>query len=360
MQISGIRLGALVLLIAGAIGLGGVVGAVATRGQWLTGAHPPRNVDDQSLPSDTVIVVGAGEVDVEGGLLALSPMPNGIVRSIPVKDGQKVKSGAALCELDASLADAYVEQARIARQSATLNLQQAQQSARQHELLKKQQKLAQEVAETRLEAARAQLPRIEKNVATKLADELDLKAARDQIRVLEQAVAAEKLRLELLRDTDAKLIVELATRQMEHADQQLDAARKQRGYFTLAAPEDGVVLRVTARLGQVWSGLQRDPAVWFRPDRPWIIRCEIDQQYAHRVHAGMPCTIHDDQQGTLTWTGKVQSCSVWIGPRRTAGDDTLFRRDVRTMECIVAVDNADDNLRIGQRVRVVVREQNAR
>jgi hypothetical protein len=101
------------------------------------------------------------------------------------------------------------------------------------------------------------------------------------------------------------------------------------------------------------------PAVWFRPDEPWIVRCEVEQRYVYRVHEGMKCEVFDDRLDKPSWTGTVQQCSRWIGPKRQQSDTPLAWHDVKVMECIVVLDKPQEEPLIGQRVRVVFRGKSA-
>jgi multidrug resistance efflux pump len=211
------------------------------------------------------------------------------------------------------------------------------------------------VAKANLQAKKSQVEYIEKRVQDKLADKLELKAAQELLPGLQDAVELEESRKKQLKDTDPDLAVQLAKDAYDDALLQLDLAKIQRNFCTLKAPEAGWVLRINVRPGQLWNPYGAFPAMQFRPDRPWTVRCEIDQIYATKVKPGMPCDIFDDRLDKSTWKGTVQSCSDWIAPRRVDPNDPAAFHDVRTMECIIRLDETKDVPRVGQRVRVVIR-----
>src|SRR5205823_672669 len=61
------------------------------------------------LPDDAVLVVGSGEVDVDGGVLSLAPPVLGVVEALPVQEGQTVPSGAVLLRLRADAARSQLQ-----------------------------------------------------------------------------------------------------------------------------------------------------------------------------------------------------------------------------------------------------------
>ena len=122
---------------------------------------------------------------------------------------------------------------------------------------------------------------------------------------------------------------------LRSADGQLQLAREQLYNQSLRAPADGSILRVLVSPGQIWGPSAEQPAVWFCPDKPRIIRCEINQRFSRRVRQGQSATIYDDVDETRLGTGVVERCSLWISHRRSLIDEPLQRNDVRTLECVV-------------------------
>jgi multidrug resistance efflux pump len=122
----------------------------------------------------------------------------------------------------------------------------------------------------------------------------------------------------------------------------------------LKAPADGTVLRVLVRPGEVLSSQPRQPAVWFCPQTPRIVRAEVDQEFGYRVALGQPAVIRDDSTAAVTWRGQVYRVSDWYTHRRSILQEPLQLNDVRTLECLIAVEPGQAPLRIGQRVLVTL------
>jgi hypothetical protein len=95
--------------------------------------------------------------------------------------------------------------------------------------------------------------------------------------------------------------------------------------------------------------------VVFCPDGQRIIRAEVEQEFARDVAVGQAAAVQDDTtaDGPI-WHGRVFRVSDWYTRRRSILQEPLQLNDVRTLECLVALDPGQQPLRIGQRVRVTI------
>ena len=99
------------------------------------------------------------------------------------------------------------------------------------------------------------------------------------------------------------------------------------------------------------GGLQQ--AIVFRPDGPLVVRAELDQEFLGRVRAGMTATVTDDvRPDAPVWKGKVEGVGNWVARRRSIVLEPGEMNDVRTVECIIALEGKPEEMLIGQRVRV--------
>jgi hypothetical protein len=67
----------------------------------------------------------------------------------------------------------------------------------------------------------------------------------------------------------------------------------------------------------------------------------------------MVAEFYDDNRQKKLGKGKVVRLAPWIAQRRSLLDEPFQRNDVRTLECMVSVDDSVEELKIGQRLRVV-------
>jgi hypothetical protein len=72
------------------------------------------------------------------------------------------------------------------------------------------------------------------------------------------------------------------------------------------------------------------------------------------VKVGQPAVVEDDTSVGATWRGQVMRLSDWYTQRREVAEEQLQLKDVRTLECLIALDPGQPPLRIGQRVRATI------
>jgi multidrug resistance efflux pump len=93
--------------------------------------------------------------------------------------------------------------------------------------------------------------------------------------------------------------------------------------------------------------------VLFLPDGPLVVRADLEQEFLGRVKEGMKATVRDDARAdSPTWTGKVIRVGQVVARKKTILLEPGEMNDVRTVECVVALDGNPDGLLVGQRMRV--------
>jgi hypothetical protein len=104
----------------------------------------------------------------------------------------------------------------------------------------------------------------------------------------------------------------------------------------------------------VLSSQSKQAAILFAPDGTRLVRAELDQEFAGRVHQGQPAVVEDDAASGQRWTGRVLRVADWYHSRRTILKEPAPPLDVRTVECLIELDAGQAQPRLGQRVRVTI------
>jgi multidrug resistance efflux pump len=316
-----------------------------------TQADPDGREEGSRVARPVLVVLGVA--DVEGGVLSLSPIRPGRVVEVPVAENEMVRTGAVLLRLDDEAARRQVEEAEAALEAAEAQLTQAGQAPRQHQLLLAQQDAAVAAARHELAAARLIAAPKEEMAKMKQLPLAEAEAAVEQVKRLEAAVDAEQAKRDALALRDPTQDVKRAEADVRAKRALLDQARHALQEHTLRAPSDGLVLRVLTSPGEALGPQPRQPALLLAPDKPRIVRAEVEQEFVGRVVVGQRAEAEDDAGGAgPPWRGRVVRVAEWFGQRRTILPDTPVFQDVRTLECIVHLDSGQPPLRIGQRVRV--------
>lgn len=312
----------------------------------------PDSPTDRDLPLPRVVCFG--HVDVEEGVASLYPLVAGRVTAVPARENTDVKAGAELVRLDDELAELRVREAEADYDAAREQRTQADKLLDQHRLKQAQQKSAVEAVTQRLSGSREIMARKRELEKGQHVSAREVRAAEALVKELEAVQKAETNKLEELNLYDPEAAIRRAQSELDAKESRLKQARRGVKECVLTAPSDGMVLRVLVRPGEVLGPQPRQPAVLFCPRGPRIVRAEIEQEYAGRVTLNQVASVQDDTTASMTWRGKVIRISDWYTHRRSVLQEPFQFNDVRTLECIVALDKDQPALRIGQRVRVVV------
>jgi multidrug resistance efflux pump len=308
------------------------------------------------------LIVCFGYADLEGGIMTLHPSQPGRVDEILVKENDTVPAGAALLRLNDRAARLRVEEAKAILDEATARLAQAEKGPELHRLKIGQQQAVVQTARYRLDASRhtlrARQERLKgETMGRSRPDPSTVEGVAStvqRVKEFEEVVREEEKKLAALELEDPA--VELGRVQAEVATMRarLLQAEQVLEEHTLRAPKAGKVLRIFVTPGELLGAQPKKMAIQFCPDRPRVVRAEVDQAFALRVEVGQPALVEDDCSSESTWRGRVIRISDWYTERRQIAEEHLQLKDVRTLECLISLDPGQPPLRIGQRVRVTI------
>lgn len=288
-----------------AFGIGSLMLVVLALGACSKPADAPSPAPTQT----PFAAVARGRIDIEGGLLKLSSARGGTLAGVAVHEGEQVKQGQLLASLDSRPAQLGVDTAKA----------QLQQAQAQLGLLEIKQ------ASAKLRARRLTAAAAAGADAGQNAD--DARGASEQLGA--QAAAA-------------RAAVAIARQKLAEADYALQQD-------SLRAPLDAQVIRVSAQAGATVAP-DTGPLFVLLPDKPRIVRAELNESFVGTVHPGMRAEVADDDGGNGHWDAYVVRVGQVYGPDPLENDPQL-RADTRTVECVLAF-TQPRSLRIGQRVIV--------
>lgn len=270
---SGLAIGIVALVVA----LAGCSSRVADQ--------PPAS----SAPASEWLAVARGQVDVEGGMVQVVALAGGVVAAVKVEQGEHVAAGQVLATLDARAAENAVAVAKSSVVEAEATLAELQASLKQ---------------------------------ATWSAEHLSA-AAREGTATGAAAVEARSTLATLqAKQAAAKAVLDATRHQLAGAQLALDET-------TLRAPVAGTVVTRDVALGQAVAAASGPPLFTLLPDRPYIVRAQVDARDAAHLQPGMRAEVQRDSgfgpvyQATVLRVGKVlQSATMAPSPlERALADD---------------------------------------
>jgi macrolide-specific efflux system membrane fusion protein len=255
------------------------------------------------------VAMARGQVDVEGGLIRVVAARDGRVDEVHSEDGDTVRQGDVLALLDQ-------RQARIGIGVAAANLGQA---------------------EAQVAVLKARIPQTDVQ-ARRLVEAAGAGAATGQS-AEDAAAALAVLKAEV---NAAEATVKVARQHVDEAQGELDAR-------VVKAPAAGRIVRRSVHVGDVLTAQNATELFQLLPERPRIVRAELNEAYVDLVKPGMQAeVVRDSDQGTAV-PAKVLRVGEVFGPSRLT-DDPVERAGAHDVECVLQLEGGD--FRIGQRVLV--------
>lgn len=274
-----------------------------------TGACTDGESADAPAAASRYLAMARGEIDVEGGLVQVTAPRDGRIVEVAVEEGDDVKAGAVLAKLDARQARSAVDVADAGRAEA----------------------------EARVAVLKAKLPAAT-DAAKRVGEAASAGAATGQS-ADESATTVAVLKAEIAA---AEAAVKVARAQADAARMELDA-------LTLTAPVAGRIVHRPVHVGDVVSMAAATELFRILPDRPRIVRAELNEAYVDRIKPGMRAEIvRDSDEGTAI-PAKVVRVGEVFGPSRL-DDDPVERAGAHDVTCVLALEGGE--FRIGQRVLV--------
>lgn len=330
---SGFILKALIWLIL----LAGIGAAVA----WYAMQEAEYEVTTQVLArgpvEETVAAISSGAVmPDEKAMVAAGTM--GVIEAVHVEEGQRVKKGDLLVELQHGELDAQVEVAKANLVVAQSRLEQAKVGV----------SLSQEVSQTRVgqasaqkEAAQADYARMKALLDQKAISPAEMEKIRLALRVAEEATNAatagkkeDQLRVQDVASAEALIV------QLEAAIKAAEAARDRAFVY---APIDGVVAKINLRKGEATA--MGVPLMQLVNDAVKYIEAPFDEANAAQIKVGEPARIELDAYPDQEFAGEVTYVSPVIIPNMDLS---------RTFTVRVKINDNEDKYVVGMSAGVTI------
>jgi multidrug resistance efflux pump len=327
----------------------------------------PTTADTNKAPAERSFagpagVVCLGTVDLEiapGGFIPLFPVQAGEVTDVLVYESQPVKKGDVLLKVDNEAQIQTVALAEVGVRLAEAQFAQAQQLAERYKAGVEAQSAAVEAGKHKITAAEFRLHRERDKFKavnqTQTSNSDELNAVTEELNAAKSALAAEEGKLHEIQATRPDAKIREAEEGVAAARQKLEQARLALRKCVLEAPADGTILRINVAKGAVLGPQSRQAAMLFAPAGPRVVRAEVEQEFAHRVQAGMTAVVQDEAGGQSTWHGRVKRLGAAYLPKRSNGGPESFSfggSDSRVLECLIELEPGQPQPLIGQKVRV--------
>ena len=284
-----------------------------------------------------------GNVDVR--TVSLAFRVSGRLESVHFDEGQKVKKGEVIAELDDALYQEYLNQidAEIAMQKATI--EKLESGYRKEEIAKAEAQLLQ--SSVTLERAQKEYARMERLYSTKsISDQQydDAKAAYDTANA--QHLYAQSA-AQLLKNGYEKEDILSAKAKLSALQAQRELSKINLEDTKLYAPTDGTVITRIYEAGSIVNPAQS--VVEIAKDDEYWVRSYMSERYLGTVKTGLKATIATDNGKTYEGTVSFISSIAEFTPKTVQTEE--LRTDL-VYRFRIVLKEFDDNIRQGMPVTV--------
>ena len=347
------------LALVGLVGVGLTLLAAAHE----PGDRPPEPAKPTASTDQQLVCLGT--VDTEDKMIGIYPdnfpQPSQVTKVL-VNEGDEVRKGQPLLELDTEMYTLKVAEAEAGVKAALADLAKAEALVAAHRVemdyLDKTWKAKQAAVEAKRKELEANKQAAE---ITKNKNILDIEAATAALQEAELNLDAARIKWQGMKDQAPTYAVELANAGLTRARELKRQAEHALAQATCTAKAAGTIVRSFVSEGsQFGPTVSREPAFWFVKKGPPLVRAEVTQEFAGRIHQNQRATIVDESANRPEdprWTGKVTRVGNQFLPKRHSSGSALDIfpvNDDRVLECIVSLDldKGQAPPRFGQKVRI--------
>jgi len=299
-------------------------------------------------------VAGWGRIEGASEEIRIGSKMPGIVREMPVAEGERVAAGQLLVVLDHEEHRARVDAARAEVERAEARLRLLEAGARPEERERADSGVLEAAAVA--DAARAQLARFQELRRLGLVSTSDFdQSARDARTAAARLAASRQMAAQVRGPARAEELdiarseIRLASARLVEAEVLLDATQ-------LRSPVDGLVVRHYLHAGEsIRVDQVGNPIISVIDDSRCRARAQIDDSEVARIAVGQPATVTSDAYRNTVFRGTVRSLAGAVRKKSLFSDDPTETHDREVLEAVIELDPGDKRCPIvGLRVDVAV------
>ena len=309
-----------------------------------------------STPSE-YLIAGAGRVEPSSENIKLGSEINGKLKRIYVEEGDSVRRGQVLAELENSDYRAQVESAEAEVMQKQAELRKVINGARQQERREALSSVAE--AEAVMNNARADMIRRRELFAAGV-------ISREEEDRYEKEYEVAKARYDEMSQHHA--LVDADAREEDHAiaqanlqlaQAQLDNARALLQKTYIRSPIDATVLRKHHREGESVSNSTSapDPIFTIGDKSALRVRVDVDEADVSKLTLGQRAYVTADAYGDRRLPGHVVRIGEELGRKNVRTDEPTERVDMKILETLVELDKGVE-LPVGLRVNAYIVKEN--
>jgi HlyD family secretion protein len=336
-----------------------VVVALSGIGFWIYGPTPAIRAATQpveakpasSSPSKgvSISVASPGRIEAQSDAIEVGGGVDGVIRSIFIREGQNVRRGQVLAELECGDLKSALAVAQAEAESSRRSRDRLLRGSRAEERDAAGQKT--ESAKAILAQASALLDRNKGLVATDSISHVTYEEALRNAKVAEAEYRQAQRYEQLVNAGPLPEEIARANAEVQAAEERIQFAQERLEKCVIRAPLNGTVLRVVLREGESFSLSSPRPLFTIANTLGRRVRAEVDERDVGRVHIGQSVIISSDAYSGRRFNGSVTRLATMMGKKSVLTGDPADKADRDILEVTAQLQNATE-LPVGLRVTV--------
>ena len=326
-----------------------LVGAMPVSMALSSGDHEAA-INQPSLDGDRYEAAAPGVVEPRSEERQLSATSSGTIVRFEVDEGDTVKAGQVIAEIDDSVLRAQLAAADARAETRKAELERLQNGAR--EAARREMAAALAEADVALRVARTTLERRRSLAQSGIASHEALDQAQGDFDAAQARRNLVAERAEQVTEPPRAEDVAIAVANVTLAKAEADALRAEIDQTRIRSPIDGVLLRRYATVGETVSAQPPTLVAAVGDVRRLRVRAFVDEADVAHVSGGQPVDVRADAQGDRLFSGTVARVGLLLDTKRLRTDAATERLDTRVLPVLIDLDQGV-NFPVGLRVDVM-------
>lgn len=296
-----------------------------------------------------VMIAGPGRVEPSSEDIKIGSELSGRLKVVNVEEGDAIRRGQVLAELENADYRAQVESARANVIAKEATLRKVINGARRQE--RDQAWSSVNEAKAVMENAKSELRRRQELFSAGVVSREELDRYARQADVAQAKYDAAVQQHALVDDHAREEDRSFAEADLKLAEAQRDEAQARYDKTFIRSPIDGSVLRKHHRSGESVSNSSTvpDPILTVGDRKTLRVRVDVDETDVSRVRVGQKAYVTADAFGQRKFWGRVVRVGQQLGPKNVRTDEPTEKVDTKILETLVELDPGSqlpDGLRV--------------
>lgn len=329
----------------------GMAGAafVLQRGQ--TAAPPLKPLAEPAAAPYATYVSGSGLIEAPTSNVSVATAVAGVVSSVEVRVGERVRRGQPLFRLDDRAKIAEINRQKAALALARLRVEKLERGTRPEELASQAAQVSQ--ARVSLEEAQKQLALRESIADPRAVSRDEVLQQSSNVRLKQEQLEYAQRQLRLLEAGTWKPDIEISRGDVEAAALQIRQLEVDLDRLVVRSPMDGEILQLNIHPGE-FASPGGATLVLIGETRILHVRAEVDENDAWRIEAGARATAYPRGQSKASIPLRFVRIEPYVGAKRNLNGGSTERVDTRVLPVIYEFAAPVQRLYIGQQLDVFI------